>query len=411
MIRVLTYLFFFVVTLFVLIHFLGLYLGLANVFTAFILYTGSFIVIDRIFFFLNKGWRKSNWRVSFWMTLAMLLLIEFTLRYGTRNHLSDSELRGNFITTCPYTEVKLERFVKKVFSPEKDLTLRVYDPNVTRSESFGNEFEYVHTYNSIGLRDNNPLPGSLDTSYVIVGLGDSFTEGLGCPQDSTWIRQLDVKLRPDIPNLIAVNAGHSGSDPFYEIYKLKHLIYEAYHPDLVILNINATDINEIVYKGGPERFSKNAKRYRNGPWWKSLYISLHSFRMILHEFFGIQSHYYTDTDFARLQERSLELIHEEISGNLIPFARANNLDLVIVFTPILEELRIGAFPLQEINRLLEQTSPDLATINMFDRFIELDLDFEKFFWKEDIHNNSMGYGIWADAIAEKVREIHDTSSN
>ncbi|MCP4123304.1 MAG: SGNH/GDSL hydrolase family protein [Bacteroidetes bacterium] len=406
MIRVLKYLFFFVLALFVLIHLLGLFLGLANIFTALILYSGCFIVLDRGFLFIQKDWRESNLRISFWMTLAMLILIELTLRYGTRNHLSDSESRGQFITTCPYTEVKLERFLS-YFIPEKDFHLRVYEPNSSLNESFGNEFEYLHTYNSTGLRDVDHETSSIDSSFVIMGLGDSFTEGLGCPQDSTWIRLLDAELSNDIPGLIAINAGNSGSDPIYEIYKLQKLLFDKYRPDLVILNINASDINDVVFKGGQERFSGSKSRYNNGPRWKYLYISSHVFRMILHEVFGIQTFYYTTGGFEQQQAKALATLTEELNNNLIPYTDSMGIELILLFTPILDELRTASFPLSDIIESISDAE-HVSTINMYDKFMDRDIEFQDHFWNEDIHNNSRGYGIWVEEIAPMVTEIYES---
>jgi hypothetical protein len=65
--------------------------------------------------------------------------------------------------------------------------------------------------NKLGLFDNeveNP---------IIVGLGDSFTQGVGTPPDSTWLKYIERKL-----DLKTLNAGIGASNPYSTTWCIKN---------------------------------------------------------------------------------------------------------------------------------------------------------------------------------------------
>ena len=82
------------------------------------------------------------------------------------------------------------------------------------------EFSYVIKCNGEGLRDIDHNIKKDSSEYRIICMGNSFTEGIGAPQDSTWPRQLENILSLKSKKKITVfNAGNSGADVFFE-YKL-----------------------------------------------------------------------------------------------------------------------------------------------------------------------------------------------
>jgi hypothetical protein len=72
-----------------------------------------------------------------------------------------------------------------------------------RAEDFNKpEFHYMHTYNSLGLRDKEFSETRKPNEYRIMGIGDSFTEGVGTAQDSTWLKQLEYHLNSPSPSTL-----------------------------------------------------------------------------------------------------------------------------------------------------------------------------------------------------------------
>ncbi len=76
------------------------------------------------------------------------------------------------------------------------------------------EFSYpLHSINSLGLFDSEK-----DIKAKIIILGDSFTQGLGAPPDSSFPFILEKLIKQPI-----LNAGLSGSNPIFENNLLKFL--------------------------------------------------------------------------------------------------------------------------------------------------------------------------------------------
>ena len=85
-------------------------------------------------------------------------------------------------------------------------------------------------------------------------MGDSFTEGVGTTEDSTWLKQLEHMLNADphrFYDYTTLNGGAHGSDLIFS-YELLSGCLLKYHPDMVILNLNSTDIGDIVTRGTAE---------------------------------------------------------------------------------------------------------------------------------------------------------------
>lgn len=394
-----------VIVLVVIAHLILLYLGLASVVTAIIIYALFFVVVDRMLaFFLKDKWKKHGARISFWMLFVGLLLTEFTLRYVTRTHLSYSELSGKMFYTCPYTQARLDNIGRKYFLKQADVGIKVDRPNETVWVQ-NSEFSYPHKFNSLGLREHEFSDAEIDSSYVILGLGDSFTEGVGAPEDSTWIHLLQANLRPEIPKVLGIDGGSNGSDVVFETYKLKNLLYDKYKPQMVILAINQSDIQDIIFRGGTERFvSKSTLKYNSGPWWKYLYAFSHVFRLVVHEGFGVNGYYYTDKEYEKRKAEAKQVILNEIEQQLIPYAQEKGFKLMLVFTPVLSELQDSTLNLQSVYDAIP-VSDDVMKLNMFSAFNAAGIkQFGPYFWLEDGHNNSKGYAFWADRIAQKIEE-------
>ncbi|MCS6934882.1 MAG: hypothetical protein NZM35_07010 [Chitinophagales bacterium] len=136
------------------------------------------------------------------------------------------------------------------------------------------EFEYEHCYDARGYRNEN----NTDTGAIrILAFGDSFTEGLGAPADSTW-----PSLLEDISGCPVYNAGVMGSDPGY--YYAAYLdIFRYWRPDIALYMLNFSDIYEVHTRGGLSRFGDDGKvHYKPTPCMLGLYKTSHLYRAIIH---------------------------------------------------------------------------------------------------------------------------------
>lgn len=134
------------------------------------------------------------------------------------------------------------------------------------------EFVFEHRYDSLGYR-NDATPDSAE----ILAFGDSFTEGVGAPQDSTWPALLEAKS-----GLRVYNAGVMGSDPAYYLMALKQR-FTRLHPRAVLVLLNYSDVYDVMMRGGMERFDTDSSvHYKTAPWYMPLYRYSHCFRAFLH---------------------------------------------------------------------------------------------------------------------------------
>jgi lysophospholipase L1-like esterase len=98
-----------------------------------------------------------------------------------------------------------------------------------------------HT-NALGLRDRDVVPKAPGAIRVLM-LGDSFTEGGGLAEADTVPRRVETTLRPTCPGLEVINAGVASYSPILE-YLMLQKIGAALGPDLVVLNLDMTDVHD-----------------------------------------------------------------------------------------------------------------------------------------------------------------------
>ena len=377
-----------------------LWLGSANIFTALLIYGYTFYGIWLILRYKYKNAFNENRTLLFWAVCVSTITLEIGLRYATTQYHSYPEKNGALNYVCPFAKIRAENLARSTIQDD----VGVYTGPITMSRiESKREFAFEHRYNSFGLRDKEPNQAQLDSSFVVVGLGDSFTEGAGAPADSSWIKLLSAQLSTCNPRILTVNAGISGSDIVYEAYKLKKLIQPNYKPALAIFAINTSDITDVVIRGGFERFvSKNQVAYRQGPWWKYLYSFSFIWRAIAHEFLGVDWSLYSNDNRALLEEDAKEIMYATIVDEIIPFAKNNNIQTLFVFTPMEYEIGNEHFALTDLSKKLAKRGVNVLNLNEdFSKYSKENVDY---YWDIDMHCNSQGYLLWSKAIADNIRK-------
>jgi len=116
-----------------------------------------------------------------------------------------------------------------------------------RSET--DEFDYVHRHNSFGFRDVEHACNKGEGVFRILGLGDSFTYGVGAEFEQTYLYRLEEMLN-----------GRSGDHPRIEIIKagipryypqLERILLDKYgrgfSPDLVLVGFAPNDVIDTYF--------------------------------------------------------------------------------------------------------------------------------------------------------------------
>lgn len=113
-------------------------------------------------------------------------------------------------------------------------------PNTT-AKLRSDEFDINYFINSFGLRDKEFNLSK--NKYRALMLGDSFTEGVGVNIENTIPKKVEMLLKSKGYNIEVINSGVSSYSPILEYIYFKNEGYK-FNPDLVILNLDISDIQD-----------------------------------------------------------------------------------------------------------------------------------------------------------------------
>lgn len=329
-------------------------------------------------------------------TALLLFLLEIVLRFS-----------GTFNT---YSED-----IGKGYQSYYNKTLPTWYPFWTAGDSFlvdHKDFQYSYVINSLGFRGGEIAEKANDSARRIIVLGDSFAEGMGAPADSSWPKLLESKFRQNGFNAEVINAGISGSDPFFEYIFLRDKLMQ-FTPDYVIVSINATDIEDYVFKGGMERFhADGTTHYRKGPRYETLYAHSH----IVRAFFKILGYpmtgvFLNEKDFIQEMRNSLSPLCGVIDSFSALVSSRNCKLLVVVHPGPIEAVNTNSttafYPKPYMMTLLDSlNNKHIPTISLYPHFEDLLArePFERYAYKNDGHFNSNGYASFAEAVFDSVKK-------
>jgi hypothetical protein len=363
--------------------------GSAIITAGLFLYFFLFFTIFLFFVFLSRFSQKVKQRIKE-IQLALIViticlcLIEsiFSIKYYTQDTWKLSQYGS------PYFPEEKNGY--HVWSKDHDLKVK--------------EFCYYRTINSEGFSDTEHSLIKTSNEFRIIGLGDSFTEGFGADSDSTWMKFLEriIHKYPLQKQITFINAGVSGSDPFFEFILLKERLLK-YKPDIVLLVLNLTDITDVAVRGGMERFQPDGTlKFNNPPWWEPVYAMSNLSRL----FFSAIGY------DANLLTRSQRLEGEsKIKGIISTFdslCNKNKCKLVVIFHPDKEEISLQKMQLDNIYQFVKaKGKPEV--LNMMEYFTKnqniTSSNVSKYYWVYDMHNNAKGYEVFAKGVEWKLKQM------
>ena len=384
-----------------------LYFGCSCVITTFLFYTSlsllSVFVLNIISVKVNISTNtKTNFTLLIGALCISLLAGELYLRYIDKTYATYSENNGS-VYMSHYKGIRGFNIYNKLY--HRDGWLWVRQSNSVKVETKP-EFSFEHRYNSDGLRDIEQLVEKNADEYRIIGIGDSFTEGVGTSQNKTWLKLLGKKLQQknDPRKIRTINAGVGGSDPFFEYILLKEKLLK-YNPDMVIVAINSSDVDEIAIRGGMARFCPDGTmKYKQGPSWEWFYSFSFIFRHIIHGFYNYSWTLYSPEQLKLERDHAADLIYSAIM-QFQQLAQTNKFDLMVVFHPRKNEVISGKTDLSTICSKLKALS-DIPTINLLDYYLEEgglnQKNISDYYWPVDLHHTEKGYELWATALFKYI---------
>jgi lysophospholipase L1-like esterase len=275
------------------------------------------------------------------------------------------------------------------------------------------EFTHFRTINSLGLTGPEPVLAKARGEYRILVLGDSFTEGVGAPADSTWARVVERALSARHPGrrITTLNGGMNGSDPCFDYLLLREKLL-PYRPDLVIEAMNTSDVGDILIRGGMERFrSDGTLSYRAPPKWEWLYSLSFIVRHVVHDVLGY-NWFFIKKSRERLEvEKAVETLKSNTAA-LRALCTEHGIQLMIVTHPLEYEVRQGRYAQDAFGRWVADLEKDGRL-----PFLDLLGDYaargtitpataRRFYWPIDLHHNAAGYEVMGEAIARRIDEMN-----
>jgi lysophospholipase L1-like esterase len=323
-----------------------------------------------------------------------LISLEVILR-GLKINASWEEITGNHYAT--YYGQKLPTW------------FNAWSPNQEFEMDHG-DFKYHYKTNSLGLREKENF--FQDTGKTkIVCIGDSYTEGVGAPYDSSYPRFLERAFIDSGFNCEIMDAGASGSDPFYE-YMLYREKLAKYHPNYLLLQVNQSDITDYIYRGGFERFKPDGSTTnRKGPWYLGLYHYSYIVRYLSDSWPGhnLTSQFITRDEFDTVYApQAISEIAKAID-TISALTRQNNCKLMVILQPIASDVAYdNDINTATANRFITlQQHAQKSGICCVNLWPSLKLKInpqnkDKFSWYRDAHYNSAGYKLFTEALLQEI---------
>jgi lysophospholipase L1-like esterase len=346
--------------------------------------------------------KRSNYHLLITTLVLSLLACELTLKYVVKLNLSYSEANGRWLYDSQYKQLVWQNITRKYIYKTTAPLVYANDPNTSQT-LVTPDFTFKQTYNSLGLRGEEPKKDS--SLYNIIGLGDSFTEGVGAPADSTWPLLFEAICRQKFTQSVQViNAGKSNSDPFMELILLKDRLLQ-YKPRMVIICVNQSDLSDVISRGGHERFLNTNLFKTPGPWWEFFYSYSYIFRAIAKAVFNVDVNLLTPEQLTRQKALANAEIATCLTEDFKALAAKYHFKPVVILHPMQWELDDKIFELKPLATALSHDS-SFTVINLYEDYKQQinngKLKSKAIYWPTDRHHNAKGYNLWARILSEKI---------
>lgn len=371
--------------------------------------TFSFAIILLLFIYIGIGTyyisMPANFKLLICSTTIALLIGEVYLRFILQYPATYTEQNGEVFVSEYYMQ-QSENLLFKIFpSGKADLHTKEYNPyQEIDISSVENIIRPTERYNELGYRGKLPTKNK----KVLACFGDSFTESACVPIDSSYPFLLEKLLRKTDENFEVINMGISGNDPFYD-FKTLQKIQTKFRLHTVVFMLNSTDVGNVLYRGGNERFAADGTlNFSPTPFWERLYGLSYLFRLVPHNLLKLDYCYHTPVLHQALQQQAIQKIKKLFEQEIIPFCQAKNIQLIIALHPLVEELTKPEEYKEWTGNLRQIPGAVIAdtyyTIQKAHRQNPL-------YYTVDKHCNGRGYQLFATTVNNALNKQYDITSD
>ena len=374
------------------------FLSEPNGLVTFFVYLVIIIAIYKFLSFIFKTYYRKKEILNLYKYLVYcILVLELGLRF-----------LGKYDTYFEKKAGKYESIYK--YRPQNALHKRQANDSFLSASQ--NEFSYQFVTNSWGYSDQEWTPND-SNSFKILVLGDSFTEGVGTPQDSSWVAQ--ISKFDTAKKLQGFNAGIAASDPFTNFYALEKELKNL-NPNLIIQIYTNQDFNEdILLRGGMKRFKNEYLSYPSHSKMEIFYAYSHIYRMIYHRK-SDKRYYVSKSDLKKLD---VESSFQELIQLYNRWTIQNQIPVLLIFfhtESYYYSIADSFYPLDIENRKVSQYLKIKSVSACYrNEFKKRGDSFHQLWWENDGHHNSEGYKMMAkcieDVISQELISLYDEKMN
>jgi len=204
-------------------------------------------------------------------------------------------------------------------------------------------------------------------------------------------------------DITTINAGISGSDIIYQWVLLKEKLVEL-NPDLLIFEINTSDIIDVIVRGGMERYiGDSIVTFKDPPFFEPFYAASFIFRHVLHDVFDYGFLLVPADEMEGEQLKAIDLINRvllEIKG----YTDQRGIKFLLVLNPWEVDITNKAYSIRnfsEITKGIKDISLDLLQYYLSTNSINEENSFE-YYWEIDLHYKPKGYWQMGETIASEI---------
>lgn len=308
-------------------------------------------------------------------------------------------------------------YYKSPFDYDTNNAYHIYIGRSTVTEDCP-EFSYTYRVNSLGYTGKEWTKQADTGTYRIITMGDSFTEGVGAPADSTYPELLQAILTAKGQKVEVLNAGVGGSDPIFSYKNMSERLL-PYKPNLVVQTISENDIlNDFGIRGGFERFKTDSTLQR--PEQSKLEI-IYAISYTARVFLDLAGYNYSAPYCMNEQSDCLaekNVILKDVITRYSMLAEANGFNVLLVFYPTKYEGSDGEYYLDfAAAKKLVAEQKAIAEYDLMPCYVgafKNSSGYEAFYWNHDGHHNAAGYRLMAQCIADGILQkglLTDTSAS
>jgi lysophospholipase L1-like esterase len=300
------------------------------------------------------------------------------------------------------------------FVADPHLPFKPKPSSVLSGRSQTDEFHFVHRHNSLGFRDVEHARGKGEGVFRILGLGDSFTYGVGADFEQTYLHRLEQMLNARSGNHPRIEIVKAGLPRYYP--QLERVLLDKYgrdfSPDLIVVGFVPNDIIDtyfgieaVTVDGSGHLRTREAAEL--GALGTLAYRKSHVFRIVLKRYVDYQvstkfrpqwTEIFKDDGYHEKDWRAVEAEYQRIAD----IAHEINARVLLVHIPQMGPWNeMHRYPSKRLGRWAKKNHVDFVdTLS----HMTAASGSERLYYELDGHCTPEGYEVIAQAIFNYVTE-------